>query len=45
MYVLEIIDIEEIRLNTYKIIFNNNKEITVYAPNIKTAIKRAYDLV
>ena len=41
MYVLEIIDIEEIRINTYKVIFNNNKEVIIYAPNIKTA----YDLI
>jgi len=42
---MEIKEIEEVRLNTYKIIFDNNKEVIVYAPNIKIAIKRAYDLI
>ena len=42
---MKIKEVEEIRLNTYKIIFNNDKEVIVYAPNVKTAIKRAYDLI
>ena len=39
----EIVDVEEIRTNTYQVTFVKNKVIVVYAPNVDTAIKRALD--
>ena len=36
-----IVDIEEIRTNTYQVTFDDKKIVVVYAPNVDTAIKRA----
>jgi len=42
---VEIIDIEEIRTNTYEVLFSNDVSVVVYAPNINTAIIKAEERI
>jgi len=39
---ISVTNIEEIRTNTYQVWFSNGKIVVVHAPNVNTAIERAY---
>jgi len=42
---VSVINIEEIRTNTYQVWFSNGKIVVVHAPNSDTAIKRAFERI